>query len=85
MIFRYEQNRLRRLRRPLVFLPVSFGAFLRLPSRTQDGLNRQSLLLDNKQQAQYVDKNQFFSEPIHVPNILQKISASRLGGACRST
>jgi hypothetical protein len=36
-----------------------------LPSRTQDGLNRQSLLLDNKQQDQYDDQNQLIGESHH--------------------
>ena len=55
-----------------MFSPVSFGVFLRLPSRTQDGLKRQSLLLDDKQQAYDDGKDQFVSKPIHVVNILQK-------------
>jgi len=56
-----------------------------LPSRTQDGLNRQSLLLDNKQQDQDDDQNQLIGKSHHSIKHPQIRSASRLGGACRST
>jgi hypothetical protein len=69
-------------------VPYGFAWLLfvsHLPSRTQDGLNRQSLLLDNKQQDQYDDQNQLIGESHHATKRPQKRSASRLEGACHST